>query len=42
MISISKLAAGERAPTQQYASSVWVREGGHWELLFHQATPAKH
>jgi hypothetical protein len=41
-LHIQASAAGEHAPTQQYASSVWVREGGHWELLFHQATPAKH
>lgn len=41
-LDIQASAAGQHAPTKQYASSVWVREGGHWELLFHQATPAKH
>jgi hypothetical protein len=39
---IQASAAGRHAPSKQYASSVWVRDGGHWRLLFHQATPANH
>ncbi|HJT01061.1 MAG TPA: nuclear transport factor 2 family protein [Terriglobales bacterium] len=41
-LDIQASAAGQHAPRKQYASSVWVREGGHWQLLFHQATPANH
>jgi hypothetical protein len=41
-LDIEASAAGRHAPVKQYASSVWVDEGGKWQLLFHQATPAKH
>jgi hypothetical protein len=41
-LDIQASAAGQHAPRKQYASSVWVREGRHWQLLFHQARPAKH
>lgn len=41
-LDIEASAAGQHAPAKQYASSVWIREGGHWQLLFHQATPAEH
>jgi len=41
-LEIQASAAGRHAPVRQYASSVWVREGGGWQLLFHQTTPAKH
>ena len=41
-LEIQASAAGRHVPARQYASSVWIREGGHWHLLFHQATPAKH
>ena len=41
-LDIEASAAGQHAPAKQYASSVWIREGSHWQLLFHQATPAKH
>lgn len=41
-LDIQASAAGQHAPAKQYASSVWIREGGHWRLLFHQATPAEH
>ncbi|HSB75565.1 MAG TPA: nuclear transport factor 2 family protein [Terriglobales bacterium] len=41
-LEIQASAAGRHAPVRQYASSVWIRERGHWDLLFHQTTPAKH
>lgn len=41
-LDIQASAAGRHASVKQYASSVWVAEGGRWQLLFHQATPAKH
>jgi hypothetical protein len=41
-LDIQASAAGRHAPAKQYASSVWIREGSHWQLLFHQATPAEH
>ena len=41
-LEIQASAAGRHAPVKQYASSVWIREGGGWQLLFHQTTPAKH
>ena len=34
--------AGHDLPPRQYASSVWVRHGGNWKLMFHQSTPANH
>ena len=41
-LDIQASAAGRHAPSKQYASSVWVRDGHGWQLLFHQATPANH
>lgn len=41
-LDIQASAAGRQAPAKQYASSVWVRDGHSWQLLFHQATPASH
>jgi hypothetical protein len=41
-LDIQASAAGRHAPPKQYASSVWVRRGGGWQLLFHQTTPARH
>ncbi|HEU5335379.1 MAG TPA: nuclear transport factor 2 family protein [Terriglobales bacterium] len=41
-LDIQASAAGRQAPAKQYASSVWVRDGHGWQLLFHQTTPAKH
>jgi hypothetical protein len=29
-------------PEKQYASSVWVKNGERWQLIFHQSTPARH
>jgi hypothetical protein len=29
-------------PTKQYASSIWVKSRGDWQLIFHQSTPATH
>ena len=34
--------AGHQLPKSQYVSSLWVRKGKQWQLLFHQATPATH
>jgi hypothetical protein len=34
--------AGHDLPGKQYASSVWVKNGGNWQLIFHQSTPAHH
>lgn len=34
--------AGHQLPNAQYVSSLWVRKGKQWQLLFHQATPATH
>lgn len=34
--------AGHELPKSQYVSSLWVRKGSEWQLLFHQATPATH
>jgi hypothetical protein len=34
--------AGHDLPAKQYASSVWVNESNHWQLIFHQVTPAHH
>lgn len=34
--------AGHGIPKSQYVSSLWVRKGDQWQLLFHQATPATH
>jgi hypothetical protein len=34
--------AGQKLPSKQYASSVWVESGGQWKLIFHQCTPAHH
>ena len=33
---------GRELPHRQYASSVWVRKAGHWIMVLHQETPAKH
>lgn len=41
-LDIQASAAGRHAPSKQYASSVWVRDGHGWQLLFHQTTPANH
>lgn len=34
--------AGHNLPAKQYASSVWVKHGDDWLLVFHQSTPAHH
>lgn len=34
--------AGHNLPHKQYVSSLWVKNSGEWQLLFHQATPATH
>ena len=34
--------AGHDLPAKQYASSVWLRQGSGWVLIFHQSTPAHH
>ncbi len=34
--------AGHDLPKKMYASSVWVKRGGAWVLIFHQSTPAHH
>ncbi len=34
--------AGHDLPQKQYASSVWVKKGAGWVLIFHQSTPAHH
>jgi hypothetical protein len=41
-LRINAKIAGSQLPQKQYASSVWVRNGGGWQLIFHQATPADH
>ncbi|HLK34609.1 MAG TPA: nuclear transport factor 2 family protein [Terriglobales bacterium] len=41
-LDIQAHAGGRHALVKQYASSVWVDNGGRWQLLFHQATPAEH
>lgn len=41
-LRINANIAGSQLPRKQYASSVWVRKGGGWQLIFHQATPAEH
>ena len=41
-LKINAEIAGSQLPHKQYASSVWVRNGGRWQLIFHQATPAQH
>lgn len=41
-LDIQASAAGQHAPAKQYASSVWLKQGSHWQLLFHQSTPAAH
>ena len=33
---------GQKLPHKQYASSLWIKQGSRWQLLFHQATPAAH
>jgi hypothetical protein len=34
--------AGHELPAKQYASSVWLKRGAQWVLIFHQSTPADH
>jgi hypothetical protein len=41
-LRINEKVAGHKVPQKQYASSVWVKDGGQWKLLFHQGTPANH
>jgi hypothetical protein len=42
-LRINEKVAGHQVPQKQYASSVWVKDGGQWKLLFHQGTtPANH
>jgi hypothetical protein len=41
-LKINATIAGSQLPAKQYASSVWVRKGSGWELIFHQTTPADH
>lgn len=41
-LKINATIAGSQLPAKQYASSVWVRKGADWQLIFHQSTPAKH
>lgn len=31
---------GQKAPPAQWASSVWVKQGGKWKAAFHQESPA--
>ena len=41
-LKINATIAGSQLPAKQYASSVWMRKGADWQLIFHQSTPAKH
>lgn len=41
-LKASGSVVGHNLPAKQYASSVWVRSGGDWQLIFHQSTPAHH
>ena len=41
-LKINATIAGSHLPAKQYASSVWVRKGTGWQLIFHQTTPADH
>jgi hypothetical protein len=41
-LKINAQIAGSQLPAKQYASSVWVRNGNGWQLIFHQTTPAQH
>jgi len=34
--------AGHDLPPKEYASSLWVKHGDNWMLVFHQVTPAHH
>jgi hypothetical protein len=41
-LNINGKVAGHNLPAKQYASSVWVKPAGQWQLIFHQVTPAHH
>ncbi len=41
-LNVKGKIAGHQLPRKQYVSSVWVKRGSDWKLLFHQATPANH
>ncbi len=41
-LRLSGSIAGHDLPAKQYASSVWLRRGPEWILIFHQSTPAHH
>jgi hypothetical protein len=41
-LKINATIAGSQLPAKQYASSVWLRKGADWQLIFHQSTPARH
>ena len=41
-LNINGNVAGHDLPAKQYASSVWLKKGTTWQLIFHQSTPAHH
>ena len=41
-LRVKASVAGHDLPATEYASSVWMRDGGGWQLVFHQETPAHH
>lgn len=41
-LRVKASVAGHDLPAKEYASSVWMRDGGGWQLVFHQETPAHH
>lgn len=41
-LDLAAKVAGHGLPQKQYASSVWLKHGGQWRLIFHQSTPANH
>lgn len=41
-LAVKASVAGHDLPAKEYASSLWVRHGRGWQLVFHQETPAHH
>ncbi|HEU5451786.1 MAG TPA: nuclear transport factor 2 family protein [Terriglobales bacterium] len=41
-LRVKASVAGHSLPDKEYASSLWVRHGRDWQLVFHQETPAHH
>jgi hypothetical protein len=41
-LRVKASVAGHNLPDKEYASSLWLRHGRGWQLVFHQETPAHH